>query len=79
MENAFENLVYRCTNPNYKDTKILGDILFSNDELKFIAKPKSILFYILHPKMLLKDFYECNWKIGFLLLVKYIIVMKIHF
>ena len=71
LENAFENLVYRCTNPNYKDTKILGDILFSNDELKFIAKPKSILFY-----MLLKDFYECNWKIGFL---KRLLVIKLPY
>lgn len=76
LENAIENLIHKCIYPNYEDAKMLGDILFSNDELKHIAKPKNIKFYILHPKIFFKDFYECNWKIGFL---KRLFVIKLPY
>lgn len=52
--------------PSLTDVEIFGDFRFLETGIKYIAKPKSFLFYILHPNKLIQDFNEAPWKIGFM-------------
>ena len=53
-------------NPNYSESVLFGNLLFDNYKSYYLAKPKSIFYYIVKPRMLKTDFALSEWKIGFL-------------
>lgn len=65
-EDALKNLFYVMLSPKMQDVKMFGDIMFVDDEKKYMAKPKSIIFYIFHNKKFIQDFKHSSWRIGFL-------------
>lgn len=63
---AFNNLINLGLTPNKKDLKIFSELSFSDFDKCHLAKPDSYLKYIVNPKKLNKDFFESQWKVGFL-------------
>ena len=53
---CFQNMLILGISPNYRIAKLLGDILFKDDYVSYLAKPKCILTYIMHPLNMLQDF-----------------------
>jgi len=60
------NLLSLTLKPTYCDAKRFGDILFDDDERTYIARPKSLFFYLVHLKQFIDDFKSSSWRIGFL-------------
>ena len=52
--------------PTLKDVNLFCNITYLETIKATFASPKSIFYYILHPKKLYIDFCNCSWKIGFL-------------
>ena len=53
--------------PTLRETVLWGDIRVSDIDLRYMARPKSLLYYCLHPYQLRNDFAFGNrWKIGFI-------------
>jgi hypothetical protein len=66
-ELTFHNLESIANNPSMNDVKMFSDFrFFNNGTVSHLAKTKSLLFYIFHPRKLKKDFYESRWRIGFM-------------
>ena len=63
----FNNLYdFGCT-PTVENVKIFGWFSYFNcGDKVFLAQPKSIGYYLFHPKRLKKDLYSAQWKVGFL-------------
>lgn len=53
-------------NPTLEDAILWGNLLFMNNDINYIGKPKSIFYYIFHIRMLKQDFINSGWRIGFL-------------
>ena len=53
-------------NPTLRDVNLFCNITYLETIKATFASPKSIFYYILHPKKLYVDFCNCSWKIGFL-------------
>ncbi|MBR6420136.1 MAG: hypothetical protein IKS42_07370 [Oscillospiraceae bacterium] len=66
-QNAFCFLRKCLMDPSAEIQKHFGDFRFFNHgDQSFLARPKrSLPGYCLHPKELIADFYESQWKIGF--------------
>lgn len=65
--NIFNIINHFGSSPNYEDVINWGNLKFESGVYEnYIAKPRSILYYMLKPNKLIKDFNECFWKIGFL-------------
>ncbi len=54
------------SSPSLKQAKMLGDLYSEDYKIKYIAKPKSIKYYLFHPKEIVYDFADSSWKVGFL-------------
>ena len=67
-ENAFCFMRSCLTEPSEEIVKCFGEFRFFNSgEETYLASPKMGLFkYAMHPKRMIADFYESQWKIGFL-------------
>lgn len=65
-KDSFSNMMKFAYYPRIKDVKMFGDFKFLEDDIIYLAKPKSIIKYILHPKVLFKDIYMSGWIIGFM-------------
>lgn len=53
--------------PKRRDIKMFADFRFFDEgETQYLAKPKSIFFYMIHLKTLKTDFLSSRWKIGFM-------------
>ena len=52
--------------PTLKTANFFGNISFLDDEILYIAKPRSIIYYCLNLKKLKTDFIASSWRIGFL-------------
>lgn len=66
-EEYFAGLRSVGENPSIKDMKLFGDISFYDEGIiEKLASPKSILFYVIHPRQMKNDFLKCRWKTGFL-------------
>lgn len=63
---AFRKIMLTGLYPNKKDLKMFSDFRFLEEQIEYLAMPKSIIFYLAHPKLLKKDLFSCRWKIGFL-------------
>ena len=66
VNDAIDKFIFFFINPNYKTSKIFGNIKFNDDEFKYIAKPSSLLRYIFDIKKFKHDFINSSWRIGFL-------------
>lgn len=73
---SFEQLRKLLVNPNFKEVKYFGNIIFNDTYNSKLLETKSILYYIFHIKQFKKDFYKSTWKIGFL---KKVFVINIPF
>lgn len=63
----FHNIKLTGSSPNKQDLKLFGDFRFFDEgEISYLAKPKSIFFYLKRPRRLMLDFLECRWKVGFM-------------
>ncbi len=65
-EEAYRTLWRITKNPSYKESIIFGDMRFFDGSSNYLAKPQQLWKYCYKPKMLLKDFSNSGWKIGFL-------------
>ena len=64
---TFYNLNYFATNPSLKDVKMFADFRFyNNGTISYLARSKSIWYYLFHIKQLKEDFYGSRWRIGFM-------------
>ena len=63
---SFNNMMKFAYYPKLEDIKKFGDFKFLEDDIIYIAKPKKVSFYILHPRQFLQDLYLSGWIIGFL-------------
>lgn len=52
--------------PKLKDVNLFCDITYLETIKASFAEPKSLFYYIIHPKEAYIDFCNCSWKIGFL-------------
>ncbi|MBQ8306758.1 MAG: hypothetical protein IJX90_11150 [Blautia sp.] len=53
--------------PTMKELKLFGDISFYDEGMtEKLAAPKSVTYYVAHPKQMKEDFLKCRWKTGFL-------------
>ena len=55
-----------CVKPTCNEIKMFKNIMFNDTNNERIIANKSILFYILHIKQFVNDFYKSVWKMGFL-------------
>ena len=55
-----------CLYPQYGITRMFGDFRIFDTDISYIARPKGILFYLVHPLIFVSDFMKCGWRIGFL-------------
>lgn len=54
-------------NPKNINIKQFGDFRFFNCGIQvYLAHPRNLLMYCVHPKLLKRDIYSSQWKIGFL-------------
>lgn len=68
-ENSFlyiKLLIELGLNPTLKQANEIGEIYTENLETRCLAKPKSLIKYILNFKSFKNDFLSSEWKIGFL-------------
>lgn len=63
---AFYNMMNFGNNPSLEDSIKFGELLFYDNDIRYIAKPKNIFQYIINPIKFKKEFYNSQWKIGFL-------------
>ena len=53
--------------PSLRETELLGNTRGVNHgKMKYIAKPDSLLHYVIHPGKFKADFIDSGWKMGFL-------------
>lgn len=66
-EILFEGLRQTGLEPHRKDIEMFADFRFFDEgETCYLARPKRMFRYIIHPKDFKKDFLLSRWKIGFL-------------
>ena len=63
---GISNLYKKLLNPKNIDAIMFGNISFVDDNTRYVAKPRSLFYYLLHPKTFVKDFKDSSWRIGFL-------------
>ena len=66
-DTLFKGVAETGLRPKYRDIKMFADFRFFDEgETQYLAKPKSILFYMFNLKALKIDFLSSRWKIGFM-------------
>ena len=60
------NMLEFGNSPKLEDTEKFGDMVFYDDDIFELAKPKSLSYYIIHPKRFFKEFMSSAWRPGFL-------------
>lgn len=64
---AFHNLDEFAKYPKLSDVRMFCDFrFFNNGTTSYLAKTKSLIYYIFHMKCLKNDFYGSRWRIGFM-------------
>lgn len=63
---GYQNLKIATKFPRMKEAKLFGDLFYQEDQLRQLANPKSIFYYLLRPKQFIYEFSKCSWKPGFL-------------
>lgn len=62
----FTNWVQLGNYPATKVAEYFGNLHFLDDSVNFLAKPQKRYSYLCHPKSLLLDFRDAQWRVGFL-------------
>lgn len=63
----FNNIFITGVYPNSNDLEMFSGIRFFDEgEIEYLAEPKKISRYIIHPRIFIDDFFACRWKIGFM-------------
>lgn len=65
-ENALITLLHLSIAPPNEFLSLWGNLHYFDTQLDFVAKPNSMMHYILNPKDLKRDFSAAGWKLGFL-------------
>ena len=66
-EIVFRNLQNFGTEPLMKDLELFGNIrIIRETGSQYFAKPKGIIYYLIHPHTLINDMSSCGWRIGFM-------------
>ena len=66
-DTLYEGLSKTGLTPTKEDIDMFADFRFFDEgETLYLAKPKSIFYYMFHIKSLKRDFLSCRWKIGFM-------------
>ena len=60
------NLVRFCTNPTLEEVSLFGDFRFYDTNVIPLARPQSLLYYVICPRKFLREFSCSAWKAGFL-------------
>ncbi len=56
-----------CATPSLKEVKMFGDMpIFELGDVKKLAQPRNMLYYLMHPVNMISDFDDSDWKVGFL-------------
>lgn len=65
-EETISNLFKHLNSPSAKMAKQLGNISFTDfDCKKYVAKPRSVFYYMVHPNSFFYDFKHCGWNSAF--------------
>ena len=52
--------------PSLSEAETIGDIQYMDANcLKYIAKPRNLIYYFRHPHVLVDDIHYCGWNTGF--------------
>lgn len=60
------NMISFGNTPELEDTEKFGDMIFYDDDNFYLAKPKKLSYYIIHPKEFYNEFMKSVWMPGFL-------------
>ena len=63
---SFYSMMKFAYQPSSRDVKAFGDFKFLEDDIIYLAKPKSFGYYLIHPKKFLNDLYTSGWIIAFM-------------
>lgn len=63
---SYRNMKTFSYYPSLKMIEKFGDIQFVDNGVFYIAKPRSISYYIFHPKKFLQDLQTAGWMVGFM-------------
>lgn len=64
IRESFENLI---SNPRIVDLRMIGDFRYdTGDGYLQLAHPKTLMYYIIHPRVFYKELKYSPWRIGFL-------------
>ncbi len=63
---SFSSLYKLMTKPSKKDVKQFENLIFFDMEYRKLVEYKGFKYYITHVKQFIKDFINCDWRIGFL-------------
>lgn len=63
---AFERILRIGNYPTKQHIQLFSNFRFLEEQIDYLAMPKSILYYILHPRKLAKDLLMSRWKVGFM-------------
>ncbi|MCT4396501.1 HAD family hydrolase [Periweissella beninensis] len=66
VKTAFNRLEDVGLKPTMVDVNYLGDFIFVDQNINALAKPKRLIYYMVHPKRLKYDLLASRWKIGFM-------------
>lgn len=65
-EDGFTNMMQFAYHPRMVDVDAFGDFKFLESDVIYLAKPRRIRYYLLHPRSFLRDLYKTGWTIGFM-------------
>lgn len=66
-DELYEGLSETGLKPKKKDIDMFANFRFFDEgEIRYLAKPQKLFFYLTHVKLLKKDFLSSRWKIGFM-------------
>ena len=65
-QEAYQNMMVASKYPTLKIVNLFGDLMYKENVMRPLAKPRSLLFYAFHPSSFVSDIKKCSWKPGFL-------------
>lgn len=63
---AFSNITETGVHPTRDDLLLFADFRFLEEQIDYLAQPRSLFHYAMHPHDLKMDIGFCRWKIGFM-------------
>lgn len=63
---SFYSMMQFAYYPRKTDIMAFGDFRFLEDDIVYLAKPKKLSYYLIHPKKLASDLYVSGWVIAFM-------------